>query len=534
MNAHDCGCGGSTCGCCNGIATLTPVEVDNRPGLPALNYRVGTHGRFLASMKARLPGMEVIAPGSDQQTMQSFRPLQTLTTRDPADPAIALLDAWATVSDVLTFYQERIANEGYVRTATERRSLVEMARLVGYAPRPGVSASVYLSYTVDDNQAVPVELAVGTRAQSIPGPGELPQSFEIDEPLQARREWNDLMIRRERPQGVNSGNVIALDRLYVKGVDTGVQAGELLLFQFGEPGPYLIYQVRRVAKVETDFVAQRSALVLQPLPAALPQALILLTSLIDDLEWLQSHNNGDPAAIAKAKSLASAVRLGAPHWPLLMWSTNLGNNVTGQSKTAIDEFGKDIKRALLPLAPVREAAVALLKSLIDSLQWLQSQGKGDIAAIANAQGLLTSLEKGAKVWPLQDWDGELNAGVEGDSINLIQNFGAKIVKLKAAAGSATSSPDQFVDRLLLKPKVQAANPLRLRRNLETAFEYDADLQPQLITEFAPRLQDSYYTAWRGTNTSTFLPLQHLSAVYGLGAGESLFGAGSARPMPAIS
>ncbi|MBO7942329.1 hypothetical protein JTP77_041480, partial [Streptomyces sp. S9] len=111
---------------------------------------------------------------------------------------------------MLTFYQERIANEGYVRTATERRSLVEMARLVGYAPRPGVSASVFLSYTVDDNQAEPVDLPVGTRAQSLPGPDETPQSFETDAPLQARREWNDLQIRRERPQAIDSGSVLSL------------------------------------------------------------------------------------------------------------------------------------------------------------------------------------------------------------------------------------------------------------------------------------------------------------------------------------
>ena len=46
--------------------------------------------------------------------------LPELTARDPDDPAIALLDAWATVADVVTFYQERIANEGFLRTATER------------------------------------------------------------------------------------------------------------------------------------------------------------------------------------------------------------------------------------------------------------------------------------------------------------------------------------------------------------------------------------------------------------------------------
>jgi len=63
-----------------------------------------------------------------------------LKTRDPSDPAIALLDSWALVADVLSFYQERIANEGYLRTALERRSVLELARLIGYQLRPGVAA----------------------------------------------------------------------------------------------------------------------------------------------------------------------------------------------------------------------------------------------------------------------------------------------------------------------------------------------------------------------------------------------------------
>src|SRR5947208_13750283 len=84
---------------------------------------------------------------------QKFPELAALKTRNPADPAIALLDAWATVADVLTFYQERIANEGYLRTATERRSILELARLVGYNLRPGVSASVYVAYTLEIGRA---------------------------------------------------------------------------------------------------------------------------------------------------------------------------------------------------------------------------------------------------------------------------------------------------------------------------------------------------------------------------------------------
>ena len=98
-----------TCGCCEGLKPVTPVATANRPGLDALAYRVGTHATFLETMKSRLSAADYSALGG-------------LTTRAADDPGVALLDAWATVAEVLTFYQERIANEGYLRTATERRS----------------------------------------------------------------------------------------------------------------------------------------------------------------------------------------------------------------------------------------------------------------------------------------------------------------------------------------------------------------------------------------------------------------------------
>ena len=92
------------------------------------------------------------------------------------------------VLDVLTFYQERIANEGFLRTALERRSLLELARLIGYELSPGVSASTYLSFTLDDKEGSPEEVTIagGTRAQSVPGQDELPQTFETSDDLLAR------------------------------------------------------------------------------------------------------------------------------------------------------------------------------------------------------------------------------------------------------------------------------------------------------------------------------------------------------------
>src|SRR5918997_2238446 len=125
------------CGCCEGLEVGTPVEVYNRPGLSAIAYRIGTHARFKRSMLARLSDSRLPA-------------LRDLNTRDDDDFTLALLDAWATVADVLPFYSERIANESYLRTATERVSLLYLARLIGYQLRPGVAASTYLAFKLDE------------------------------------------------------------------------------------------------------------------------------------------------------------------------------------------------------------------------------------------------------------------------------------------------------------------------------------------------------------------------------------------------
>jgi hypothetical protein len=155
------------------------------------------------------------------------RPLASLTTRAGEDPAIALLDAWAVVADVLTFYQERIANEGFLRTAAERRSVLELARAIGYELNPGVAASTFLAFTVEDAPGAPDTATVpqGTRVQSIPGQEELPQTFETTEEIQAHAGWNALRPRLTRPQEVRRG----ITQLRLKGADTQLQRGDGIL-----------------------------------------------------------------------------------------------------------------------------------------------------------------------------------------------------------------------------------------------------------------------------------------------------------------
>src|SRR5262249_31037677 len=144
----------------------TPRAVTNPPGLPAIERRTGTHADFLATMLA-----DVGRRGA----------LRELAVRTPDDLTVALLDAWATVADVLTFYQERIGTESYRRTATERRSLYEMARLIGYQPGPGLAASVDLAFTLDAFPGAPpvhTQLPAGLKVQSVPVADEPAQIFE--------------------------------------------------------------------------------------------------------------------------------------------------------------------------------------------------------------------------------------------------------------------------------------------------------------------------------------------------------------------
>ena len=99
----------------DGVTTAGPLDpqaaVDataNPPGQPVLHRQTAPHALALARMRERLA-----APGHDLA-------LRSLAGAATDEPAVALLDAWAVVADTVSFYSERIANEGFLRTAMQR------------------------------------------------------------------------------------------------------------------------------------------------------------------------------------------------------------------------------------------------------------------------------------------------------------------------------------------------------------------------------------------------------------------------------
>jgi predicted phage baseplate assembly protein len=188
--------------------TEPSVDVTNPPGLTRLRRRATDHDRAMRRMRAVLgartePAVRAVAGhGTD-------------------DPAVALLDAWAVVSDTVAFYSERIAHEGLLRTAVQPGSVRELARAVGYQPDPGAAAEVDLVFTVDAGPLVPevVTVPAGTPVRSVPvestfegppGPAALPQTFETATALEARAAWNTLPVSTEERQRLSDGDPIML------------------------------------------------------------------------------------------------------------------------------------------------------------------------------------------------------------------------------------------------------------------------------------------------------------------------------------
>ena len=66
---------------------------------------------------------------------------------DPSDFGLALIESFAYMGDLINYYIDRIANESYIMTATQRESLLNLAKMYGYNPANYVSSIVDLQFS---------------------------------------------------------------------------------------------------------------------------------------------------------------------------------------------------------------------------------------------------------------------------------------------------------------------------------------------------------------------------------------------------
>lgn len=100
------------------------------------------------------------------------------TDRSPADFGVLMVDLFAYAADVVLYYQDRIANESFLHTAVERRSVMHLLRLIGYEMAPPVAAAAELTLTFKaPPQGAARRALIPTGAQFLSA-GPDPQTFE--------------------------------------------------------------------------------------------------------------------------------------------------------------------------------------------------------------------------------------------------------------------------------------------------------------------------------------------------------------------
>jgi hypothetical protein len=133
------------------------------PALSHIAYRVGTYASFRSAVLTPLAGDTTV-----------------WRTDGQGDLAVMIAEWFAYIADILTFYNERIANQDYLRTADLPESVTHLIALLGYRPRPAIGAFGSLAALVTPGQSA--VLPQGLQFQSKPTPGQPPQIFELSAP----------------------------------------------------------------------------------------------------------------------------------------------------------------------------------------------------------------------------------------------------------------------------------------------------------------------------------------------------------------
>lgn len=225
-----CGCG--TCASCGGEGKVPRAPVGD-----AFHFR---HAAIRDRMLRGIAGARI----------DGSRPLAGLTTRAADDPAIALIDAQAASLHILSWYGARLAADGSILAGEDRDALVRLAGLIGYIPRPALSATTTLAFTVDTTPGAPkeVRIAKGSKIASVPGQDEIPLIFETDTDVTAYAAWNAL-----RPHGPTAPVAANTNILYVQGVGTTAKVGDLvaapLTDDAGDPRQWRVGRIRGIERI---------------------------------------------------------------------------------------------------------------------------------------------------------------------------------------------------------------------------------------------------------------------------------------------
>lgn len=272
MSAPLCPCDGGT----------HPKRIANPPGLAVIDYRVGDFGSFRHALLLAQPG---------ETNLHDWRPGAS------GDLAVQMVEWWAYVCDVLTFYNWRILTNGLLRSADEADAVNRIVRLLGYRPRPGIGAAALVALVADGTR--PVAVPAGFQLLSKPAPGQAPQTFELDAPVTLDPPSD--VVANPTPDG---RLLDANDAVTLAGTRDSIKVGEWLLLAHRTALAYAAWARVEAVEFSSDpsgapLTRVRLEAMPPPLGAAAAQDYELLRGLQTAPIWhFGDSKPDDPAAVA--------------------------------------------------------------------------------------------------------------------------------------------------------------------------------------------------------------------------------------------
>lgn len=103
------------------------------------------------------------------------------TAADPADFGVALVEAFAYLGDVVSYYIDRTANEAFLQTAVQRSSLLNIAQTFGYIPAGYRQASLTLTFSNSSDGSITIPIGSVISGDIVIGDTVVPVYFTTTE-----------------------------------------------------------------------------------------------------------------------------------------------------------------------------------------------------------------------------------------------------------------------------------------------------------------------------------------------------------------
>lgn len=368
--------------------------------------------------------------------------------RDPDDLTIALLDAWATAGDVIGFYLDRIADEGYISSATQPGSILALASLLGHSAQLGLAAATNIAYQLQpDPTDTAVVLPAALLCQSVPAVGQTAQTFETTEPLTARPSWGLLTPKLTRP--LIDEDLAAPDpAIVIAGTTANLAPNQVLVLELvgGSAGAYTAPSQSSwtVAGTTIDLTANQTTVSLLPDPPMVPAPA----------------KPGPPADLApgsietSADSMLEALSTTPPSPSSLTQLNRRPESVFGASSDATPRMIAALRPAVAP-SLYQALATAPLLDVTTSASVCQVQAT-PFGAQAPPQQLFdgSGQPAGTRDWPI---GGALTFAIQMDeaAFDALTGQGGGDVPITLSCAGRSQSADAVADLTLTDPAAPA-------------------------------------------------------------------------------